>query len=126
VDASLSGPVLLVGTAVVWQTSGCRWFGVGRPAFPDSGLDLETDAIILSSLTADCQGAAHKVVAGSPEFIKLLAGPVGNIVAEVPDDVSVDKDSDCRRLVNVIATEPARRRTRIPGVRGIFPAMLTS
>ena len=88
--------MLLAGTAVVWQTSGCRWFGVGRPASPDSGLDLETDAILLSSLTADYQGAAHEVVAGSPEFIKLLAAPVGNIVAEVPDDVSVDKDSDCR------------------------------
>jgi hypothetical protein len=31
-----------------------------------------------------------------------------------------------RTLQSVIAREPARRRTRIPGVGGIFPAMLTS
>ena len=93
---SLSGPVLQVGNAAVWQTSGRRWFSAGRPACPDAGLDLETDAKPLPSLTADYQGAAYKVVADSPEFIKLLAVTVGNIMAEVPDDEPVDKDSDRR------------------------------
>ena len=101
--------MLLVGTAVVWQTSGCRWFGVGRPAFPDSGLDLETDAILLSSLTADYQGAAYKVLADSPEFIKLLAVPVGNIIAKIPDNESIDKDSDSRRFVSLLKSSRARQ-----------------
>ena len=96
---SLNGPVFQVGNAVVWWRSGRWWFSADRPAFSDSGFDLEPDAILLSSLTADYQGAAYKVVADSPEFIKLLAVPVGNIVAEVSDYVSVDKDSDSRRFV---------------------------
>ena len=99
---SLSGPVLQVGNAAVWQTSGRRWFSAGRPACPNAGLDLETDAKPLPSLTADYQGAAYKVVADSPEFIKLLAVTVGNIMAEVPDDAPVDKDSDRRRFVRCL------------------------
>ena len=91
--------MLQVGNAVIRKTSGRRWFGAGRPACPDSGLDLEPDAELFSSLTADYQGAADKVLAGSAEFIKLLAVPVGNIMAEVPDDESVHKDSDSRRVV---------------------------
>lgn len=60
------------------------------------GLAPEPDAILLPSLTADDQGAAYKVVANSPEFIKLLAVPVGNIMAKVPDYEPVDKDGDSR------------------------------
>ena len=109
---SLSGPVLQVGTAVVWRRQGAGGLAPAAQRVPIPGLDLEPDAILLSSLTADYQGATYQVVADSPEFIELLAVPVGNIVAKIPDDESIDKDSDSRRFVNVIAMEPARRRTR--------------
>lgn len=95
----------------VLEASGHRWFSTGRPACPDSGFDLEPDAILLPSLTADYQGAAYKVVADSPEFTKLLAVPIGNIVAKVPDDESVDKDSDSHCFVRCLYRDCGKWRS---------------
>ncbi len=41
-------------------------------------------------------------MANSPEFIELLAVPVGNIIAKIPDNESIDKDSDSRRFVSLL------------------------
>jgi hypothetical protein len=48
-------------------------------------------------------------VANSPEFIELLSVPVDNIIAKIPDNESIDKDSNSRRFVSLLKSSRARQ-----------------